>query len=66
MRDLSLREALRLGHNYVGTEHLLLALLRDRKTPGAKALIGLGISREQAEGWILAAIRDLRSDSEGR
>jgi Clp amino terminal domain, pathogenicity island component len=60
MRDLALREALRLGHNYVGTEHMLLALLRDRKSPGAKILTGLGISRDAAESWIVAAIDELR------
>jgi len=40
--ELSLREALQLGHNYVGTEHLLLALLREREGVGARVLNKLG------------------------
>jgi hypothetical protein len=37
-------EARRLNHNYLGTEHLLLALLRDRQAKAARALRDLGIS----------------------
>ena len=33
--ELSLREALRLGHNYIGTEHMLLGLLREGEGIGA-------------------------------
>ncbi|GAA4629205.1 hypothetical protein GCM10023196_048970 [Actinoallomurus vinaceus] len=36
--DLALREALRLHHTYVGTEHILLALVREREGVGAKVL----------------------------
>jgi ATP-dependent Clp protease ATP-binding subunit ClpC len=37
VRNLALREALRLGHNYIGTERMLLAMLRDEKSaaPGS-------------------------------
>ena len=31
--ELSLREALQLGHNYIGTEHILLGLIRERSAP---------------------------------
>jgi hypothetical protein len=44
--DLAVREALRLGHNYVGTEHLLLALLADEQSPTAGLLVGCGIGYE--------------------
>lgn len=42
--ELSLREALQLGHNYIGTEHLLLATLHGSRdeTHAQKVLIGLG------------------------
>jgi prophage maintenance system killer protein len=40
--ELSLREALRLGHNYVGTEHLLLALIREGHGVAAQVLERLG------------------------
>lgn len=36
--ELSLREALQLGHNYVGTEHLLLGLIREGEGVGAQML----------------------------
>jgi hypothetical protein len=43
LRD-AVGEALRLGHNYVGTEHLLLGLFNDTDAVAAKVLIGLGAS----------------------
>ncbi len=44
--ELSLREALQLGHNYIGTEHILLGLIRESEGVAAKALESLGISLE--------------------
>ncbi len=40
--ELSLREALQLGHNYIGTEHILLGLIREGKGVGAEVLVSLG------------------------
>jgi ATP-dependent Clp protease ATP-binding subunit ClpC len=40
--ELSLREALQLGHNYVGTEHILLGLIREGKGVAAQVLVKLG------------------------
>lgn len=45
-----------LGHNYVGTEHILLALLRDREGVPARALISSGSTPEQVEGLIRATV----------
>jgi hypothetical protein len=45
--ELSLREALELGHNYIGTEHILLGLLREGEGIGAQVLIKLGAGRDQ-------------------
>ncbi|MGH2634648.1 MAG: Clp protease N-terminal domain-containing protein [Actinomycetota bacterium] len=42
--ELSLREALRLGHSYIGTEHLVLGLVRDERSSAATILRGRGIS----------------------
>src|SRR5215471_11559119 len=39
--ELSLREALQLGQNYIGTEHILLGLVRDPATRGAQILAAL-------------------------
>ncbi|MGX5213643.1 Clp protease N-terminal domain-containing protein [Streptomyces violaceus] len=48
--ELTFREALRLGHNYIGTEHILLALLEHENGEGV--LSGLGIDKERAEQYV--------------
>jgi ATP-dependent Clp protease ATP-binding subunit ClpC len=40
--ELSLREALQLGHNYIGTEHILLGLIREGEGVAARILVKLG------------------------
>ncbi|NUP37813.1 MAG: ATP-dependent Clp protease ATP-binding subunit [Streptomyces sp.] len=60
--ELTFREALRLGHNYIGTEHLLLALLEYED--GAGILAGLGIDKPAAEAHLaqeLAAVLKAKS-----
>ncbi|MFF9849979.1 Clp protease N-terminal domain-containing protein [Streptomyces litmocidini] len=52
--ELTFREALRLGHNYVGTEHILLALLEHEDGQGV--LSGLGLDKATAEREIAEAI----------
>ncbi len=52
--ELTFREALRMGHNYVGTEHILLALLE--LEDGAGVLTGLGLDKAAAEADIAAAV----------
>ncbi|MGN0133986.1 MAG: Clp protease N-terminal domain-containing protein, partial [Anaerotignum sp.] len=42
--DLSVQEALRMGTNYVGTEHILIALLRETDTIAVKIVTGLGVN----------------------
>jgi hypothetical protein len=48
--ELTFREALRLGHNYVGTEHILLALLE--LEGGAGVLSGLGVDKAAVEAAV--------------
>ena len=55
--ELAFREALRMGHNYVGTEHILLALLE--LEDGAGTLTGLGMDKAAAETYIASAIAAL-------
>jgi hypothetical protein len=50
-------EALQLGHNYIGTEHLLLALYRDEESIAARALVALGVDREQIAAHIMEIFR---------
>ncbi|NBM15875.1 Clp protease N-terminal domain-containing protein [Streptomyces sp. GC420] len=52
--ELTFREALRLGHNYIGTEHLLLALLEFED--GRGVLSDLGITKPAAEAHIAEAL----------
>jgi ATP-dependent Clp protease ATP-binding subunit ClpA len=49
IRELALREALRLGRAQVGTDDILLAVLRDRRGAAARALTALGIRRDRTE-----------------
>lgn len=55
--ELSLREALGLGHNYIGTEHLLLALAREEQGVSARILSEHAIDPEQVRERILQALR---------
>jgi hypothetical protein len=54
--ELTVREALRLGHNWVGTEHILLGLLALGNVPGPDALAALDITRERVEAQVVMAI----------
>lgn len=54
--DLTAREALRLGHNYVGTEHILLGLLKEEEGVGPATLIELGVDHAAMDNWIRAAL----------
>ena len=56
--SLADREALRLGHDYVGTEHLLLALLAAPTEPAHRVLTGLGVDRTEVEASIRTAIAE--------
>ena len=54
--EYSLREAMQLGHNYIGTEHLLLGIIRDGEGVAAQALVKLGADlpkvRQQVCNWL--------------
>ena len=60
VHELIVREALRKGHNYVGTEHILLGLLDLDSEPGAQLLVALGITKQSADTSIDAALERLR------
>jgi hypothetical protein len=52
--ELTFREALRLGHNYIGTEHILLALLEQED--GAGVLTSLGLEKAEVEADLATAL----------
>ncbi len=47
--ELSLREALQMGHNYIGTEHILLGLLREGEGVAARVLNSLGVTLDSVK-----------------
>ncbi len=55
--ELTFRQALRLGHNYVGTEHILLALLEAEDDGGP--LHGLGVDKERVESELVTVLESL-------
>ncbi len=55
--QLTFREALRLGHNYIGTEHLLLALVEFED--GTGVLSALGVDKQRAEASIVGVLGGL-------
>ncbi|GAA2538104.1 MULTISPECIES: Clp protease N-terminal domain-containing protein [Streptomyces] len=62
--ELTFREALRLGHNYIGTEHLLLALLEHENGEGV--LSGLGVDKAATERYVTEMLaRFLKTRKEG-
>jgi hypothetical protein len=63
VHELIVREALRLGHNYIGTEHVLLGLLESRDDPAAQLLNGVGVTKPTAEAWTLRALEELKRDA---
>jgi ATP-dependent Clp protease ATP-binding subunit ClpA len=54
--ELSLREALRLHHDYIGTEHLLLGIIREGEGVAAKILVDTGISLDELRNRVVTAI----------
>jgi ATP-dependent Clp protease ATP-binding subunit ClpA len=63
---LALREALRMGHNYIGTEHILLGLLAEGEGIGGTTLAGLGVTSERTEQWITAELERIMAGKRAR
>ena len=55
--ELSLREALSLGHNYIGTEHLLLGLVRENEGVAARILLDFDLDTETVRQEILVLLQ---------
>ncbi len=51
--ELALREALTLGHNYIGTEHILLGLLRENEGVAIRVLVESGTEPEQIRSTVM-------------
>ncbi|HVV75744.1 MAG TPA: Clp protease N-terminal domain-containing protein [Mycobacteriales bacterium] len=57
--ELALRQALRMGHNYIGTEHLLLGVLQQDQDPATAVLAKLGMTYDKTCIWLEDEIEKL-------
>jgi len=57
--ELAVDEARRLGHHYIGTEHLLLGVLEYEQASGGGVLTELGITQHRASQWLGAELQRL-------
>ena len=63
--ELSLEEARQLGHNYIGTEHLLLGLIREGEGVAARVLENLGVDLSKVRSQIIRSLGDSAESSAG-
>ncbi len=63
--ELSLREALRLGHNYIGTEHILLGLIREGDGVAARVLVMLGADLDRVRRQVMKLLHGRQADEPG-
>jgi ATP-dependent Clp protease ATP-binding subunit ClpC len=54
--ELSLREALQLGHHHIGTEHLLLGLIREGDGTAAQVLVSLGVDLNRTRQQVIVLL----------
>jgi ATP-dependent Clp protease ATP-binding subunit ClpA len=62
--ELSLREALQLGHNFIGTEHILLGLIREGEGVAAQILVARGTSLERVRTTVMSVVGMVGEDRE--
>jgi ATP-dependent Clp protease ATP-binding subunit ClpC len=62
--ELSLREALQLGHNYIGTEHILLGLIREGDGVAAQVLVKLGADLKRVRQQVLQLLSGYSENKE--
>ncbi|WP_424183991.1 ATP-dependent Clp protease ATP-binding subunit [Actinokineospora sp. G85] len=62
--ELSLREALQLGHNYIGTEHILLGLIREGEGVAAQVLVKLGADLNRVRQQVLQLLSGYQGGKE--
>ena len=63
--EYSMEEARNLGHNYVGTEHILLGLLREQEGVAAQVLMNLGLKLEEVREEVLSLLGHGMEGGEG-
>ena len=63
--ELSLREALQLGHNYIGTEHILLGLIREGEGVAAQVLVKLGADLSRVRQQVIQLLSGYSGPGQG-
>src|SRR5207342_2160019 len=63
--ELSLREALQLGHNYIGTEHILLGLIREGEGVAAQVLVKLGADLSRVRQQVIQLLSGYSGSAPG-
>jgi ATP-dependent Clp protease ATP-binding subunit ClpC len=63
--ELSLREALQLGHNYIGTEHILLGLIREGEGVAAQVLVKLGADLSRVRQQVIQLLSGYQGPAGG-
>ena len=63
--ELSLREALQLGHNYIGTEHILLGLIREGEGVAAQVLVKLGADLNRVRQTVIQLLSGYQGGAQG-
>jgi ATP-dependent Clp protease ATP-binding subunit ClpC len=63
--ELSLREALQLGHNYIGTEHILLGLIREGEGVAAQVLVKLGADLNRVRQQVIQLLSGYQGKEAG-
>ncbi|VXB95168.1 ATP-dependent Clp protease ATP-binding subunit [Citricoccus sp. K5] len=64
--ELSLREALQLGHNYIGTEHILLGLIREGEGVAAQVLVKLGADLNRVRQTVIQLLSGYQGGAGGK
>jgi ATP-dependent Clp protease ATP-binding subunit ClpC len=64
--ELSLREALQLGHNYIGTEHILLGLIREGEGVAAQVLVKLGADLSRVRQQVIQLLSGYQGGAAGK
>src|ERR1700733_12939054 len=62
--DLSRREALQLGHNHIGTEHILLSLIREGEGPAAQVLLELGADLSRVRQQVIELLAQAQAQAQ--
>jgi ATP-dependent Clp protease ATP-binding subunit ClpC len=62
--ELSVREAQQMGHQHIGTEHLLLGLVREGESPAAQVLVSFGADLDRVRRQVVVLLSEVRGTTD--